>query len=137
MFNYKINLLIIGVTLFLCSLFYYQHGKNSYTFYGDALGYYCYLPGAFIYHNLNTFDSLPSDKKIEQPVLDYFNQHRQENQQRVTPVSVNQYTYGVALTELPFFLIAHAYEKRLTCRLMAIQQTIIMPSNLQLFFTPC
>ncbi len=78
-------------------------------FYGDSLGYYMYLPAAFIYHNLDHIDQLPKDKGIDDGIQ-WYASHIQD---QLTPNGrvLDQYTYGIALMELPFFLLAHAYEK--------------------------
>lgn len=90
--------------------FFLKWGKTSFVFYGDALGYYYYLPSALLYHNIDQIDNLPSDRNIEPFILNYAKEFR-----LTTPSPkgyyINQYTYGVALLELPFFAIAHAYEK--------------------------
>lgn len=107
----KLNWCIILITLVISFAFFIKHGKESYTFYGDALGYYTYLPSAFIYHNFKAIEWLPKDKQIEQPILDYVERYKTEGKRSPKGYYINQYTYGIALTELPFFCIAHAYEK--------------------------
>ncbi|MBK6328997.1 MAG: hypothetical protein IPF62_00245 [Bacteroidetes bacterium] len=92
-------------------MFYNFYGKKSYTFYGDALGYYLYLPSTFIYHNLQSIEQLPTDKQIDQSVIHYTQSIPNLNPKSPKGYYVNQYTYGVALMELPFFAIAHFYEK--------------------------
>lgn len=101
---------IVVLTLLGCAYFFVTNGKESYTFYGDAEGYYSYLPSAFIYHNFHAIDSLPSDKGIEYPIM-----HDMEHLGKNAPRSpkghiINQYTYGVAFLEMPFFFMAHSYE---------------------------
>lgn len=100
--------------LLVCSIllsigFFLKWGKTSFVFYGDALGYYYYLPSALLYHNMHQIDSLPTDKGIEPAILNYAKEFRLTNP---SPKGyyINQYTYGVALMELPFFAIAHGYE---------------------------
>lgn len=103
--------IIFVATILVCLLFYNFYGKKSYTFYGDALGYYLYLPSTFIYHNLQSIEQLPTDKQIDQSVIHYTQSIPNLNPKSPTGYYVNQYTYGVALMELPFFAIAHFYEK--------------------------
>ena len=103
------NILLFLATVLLSALYFVQHGKDNITFYGDAGGYYVYLPTALIYHNVITPDVLP---KGMQPGQLYANQVEIFVKERTPTGAVcNQYTYGVALMELPFFLVAHAYEK--------------------------
>ncbi len=101
-----------GKILFLVSVIFCLFVTGKYTshktvFYGDAAGYYMYLPSVFIYHNLTTFEPLPEDRGLSELVRSY-------SMPRIDPQDssrfiINQYTYGVALTELPFFAAAHAY----------------------------
>lgn len=100
-------LIVVAVSAWFMSV--YTRGSNP--FYGDALGYYSYLPATFIYHNPRTFTEVPPDKGIPEWV--YLNIRSMEYGYPRTPKGFvgNQYTYGIALMELPFFLVAHAYEK--------------------------
>lgn len=102
---------IIFIAVIFTSFFYWNHGKESYLFYGDSLGYYSYLPSFFIYDNFYSIQELPKDQGIEQPVLDYVARYKAESAKSPKGIYVNQYTYGVAAFELPFFVIAHIYEK--------------------------
>jgi hypothetical protein len=98
---------LLAISLLISVKFFINHGRHAYTFYGDALGYYSYLPSAFIYHNYKAIDWLPTDKNIDQPVLDYVNVIKKEGIRSPKGYFINQYTYGVALMELPFFLMGH------------------------------
>ncbi len=107
-----IALLIISVTYL--SVF---HVMKSYNFAivggGDTLGYYMYLPAAFIHNDLATLDitnnarkqHLSSDKKDERP--------EDTGLFRVTENGnyVNKYPMGMAVLYAPFFFIAHALAK--------------------------
>ncbi|HOZ51105.1 MAG TPA: glycosyltransferase family 39 protein [Chitinophagaceae bacterium] len=108
---YFLNGAIILIAILISFIFYVDHGKKSSTFYGDALGYYSYLPSAFIYHNFKSIEILPTDKNIQQSIFDYANDYVKGSKRSPKGYYINQYTYGIALTELPFFAIAHAYEK--------------------------
>jgi hypothetical protein len=71
----------------------------------DISGYHIYLPAVFIYKDLRTlsfFDGI--DKKY--PVSDgpWYGMTEMPDGSRL-----NKYTMGVAILELPFFLIAHLY----------------------------
>jgi hypothetical protein len=94
----------------IASVFFFtKYGEDNYLYNGDALGYYSYLPSAFCLHNLDSIDKFPADKELPAPVTNYFQMYP-ENED-VTPKGyyINQYTIGVAIFELPFFLVAHAY----------------------------
>lgn len=103
------SLLVITVTA--CCLFYFMRGKNSTVFYGDALGYYLYLPTTFIYNNTGHPETLPKDKGIDAVVHNYVADMISQQPKTATGNFVNQYTYGTAFFELPFFTIAHLYAK--------------------------
>ena len=98
------------LALVICLLYYGKVSKGDFNFYGDALGYYMYLPVTFIYDNHTTIEKLPADKEINPFIIRYM---EQQGEAARTPkgYALNQYTYGVALLELPFFFIAHAGEK--------------------------
>jgi hypothetical protein len=68
----------------------------------DALGYYAYLPAVFIYH-----DSAFSFKTYYEDTY-YGASDHVEFRNKVEGHYVNKYFSGVALMQLPFFLIAHS-----------------------------
>lgn len=103
-----IHKLILVVAITLTSIFVFQYGKSKDTFYGDAFGYYLYLPSTFIYHNLKTAGETPT-QNLNYAATWMFNQIKYMKNEK--GYYLNQYTYGVALMELPFFLIAHGFEK--------------------------
>lgn len=81
--------------LLLCVVFSFELLENfgSERIIGtDSDGYYMYLPGTFIY---NGFKDIP----LRTP--EYFHKSPKTGQW------YSKYTYGVALMELPFFLLAH------------------------------
>jgi len=104
-----LNAGILLVVIIIAAVFAVNDTSRSTSFYGDALGYYMYLPATFIYHNLETIDELPKDKGIDDGVLWYAKHVR--DQPTPTGKALDQYTYGVALMESPFFFAAHAYAK--------------------------
>jgi hypothetical protein len=106
--NSLLKFLWIGALSFVV-LFFAKWGRTSYVFYGDALGYYYYLPATFVYHNFHQIEKLPADRGLEHHVLHYAMEFEQ-NPRSPKGYLINQYTYGVALMELPFFAIAHGYE---------------------------
>lgn len=82
-------------------------------FYGDSMGYYVYLPATFIYHNLQDMDQLPPEDSLGAGIYSYVSEMKAVSVSLGEQHWVNQYTYGVALLEAPFFLAAHIYEKLL------------------------
>lgn len=86
----KFSVLVLGISFILLSLFAVNNIPVKYDvmIYSDANGYYDYLPYTFIYKDLahiNYAVRLPNGN------------------------SLNKYTMGVALLQLPFFLGAHLY----------------------------
>jgi dolichyl-phosphate-mannose-protein mannosyltransferase len=102
------NKIIVVFTVLITSYVLFGYGAKIWSIHSDALGYYMYLPSTFIYHNYDHLEKLPEDKGIN-----YLVQWSVKNIENKTPrgYTLNQYTYGVAFMELPFFFIAHAYEK--------------------------
>lgn len=99
---------IVVAAVAVTAFFYIGFGRHSKVLYGDALGYYMYLPSAFIYHNIVSLD-FPADKGIDEGTLWYIRQMKERK--AANGGVVNQYTYGVALMEAPFFLPAHEWEQ--------------------------
>src|ERR1700722_12478397 len=95
-------LLVAGVTSVSFAI---NYSLRSTSFYGDALGYYMYLPATFIYHNLGAIGQLPKDKGIDDGILWYASHIK--DQPTPTGRPLDQYTYGIALMEAPFFFVAH------------------------------
>ncbi|XZF15556.1 ArnT family glycosyltransferase [Chitinophagaceae bacterium MMS25-I14] len=108
--NRSIITLILSVTVLFSACFLAKYKEKRTIYYGDSLGYYLYLPCTFIYHNLDDVSTLPWDKEIRYFVLMYAADIKKNN---LTPLGkpLNQYTCGVAIMELPFFLAGHAWEK--------------------------
>ena len=97
------------VAITVSILFYTQYGKESYNFYGDAMGYYMYLSSTFIYKNHKSIEELPTNKGIR-PFIHSYAAQIGSGQRTPKGYVLNQYTYGIALLELPFFLTAHVWE---------------------------
>ena len=103
------NRVAIVTVILLSSAFFFTSGIRSVIFHGDALGYYLYLPSTFIYHNLETPEVLPTDRDLDYGIISGINEYK--NRKTGIGKTIIQYTYGVAFMEMPFFFIAHAYEK--------------------------
>lgn len=80
--------------------------------YGDVLhwdqsGYYIYLPALFIYNDLSTLSFYPemNTKYAMTPGAEYYAVFHYGDK------LLNKYSAGVAIMELPFFLVAHAVSK--------------------------
>jgi hypothetical protein len=99
----------ITITILLAVWFLNGYGRKSEYFYGDDLGYYMYLPGSFIQHNLRTQRELPPDSTYKESVR-WYHDYTVAGWANEKGIVVNQYTYGVALMEAPFFFVAHAWQ---------------------------
>lgn len=98
--------ILILLFAFFASLSLYRHKNIKATsfrteIWADRAGYYIYLPSAFIY-NFST-EKFPED--IESKTGEGFFLNKEENKIET------KYTYGVALMQLPFFLIADGFTK--------------------------
>ncbi|MES2703825.1 MAG: glycosyltransferase family 39 protein [Bacteroidota bacterium] len=105
-----IRRLILLITLIISGLFLDSY-KHAYILHGDTLGYYLYLPTTFIYQSHKSITELPADRQIDPAVIASLVNLKRLNQPTPKGYVLNQYTYGVALLETPFFFLAHAYEK--------------------------
>ncbi len=99
-------LLTITVSVF----FWGMYGKDRGVFYGDSMGYYIYLPSCFIYHDFKHINNLPEGRGIPEGIKSNMQLRENESVHSSKGYAINQYTYGVAFMELPFFLVAHIYE---------------------------
>jgi len=72
----------------------------------DALGYYLYLPALFVYHDIRQFDWLES---IDEKYKVVGGEWRYQIAKHKSGHYVTSYLGGVAILQLPFFLIGHAY----------------------------
>lgn len=108
MYKSLINKLLLLVAVAITAVFIFKYGKAKDTFYGDAFGYYVYLPSTFIHHNLTTPFTTP-DKNLNDGFKWIFGVLKDAKNSK--GLYLNQYTYGIALMESPFFFIAHAFEK--------------------------
>lgn len=109
MFRSTVNKAILLAVICVSAAFFLKYGMRSRPLYGDALGYYMYLPATFIYNNVDLMFDLPEDKTIDDEVRWYAEQMQKNKSE--TGKEVNQYTYGIAFMEMPFFFIAHITEK--------------------------
>lgn len=71
----------------------------------DASGYYLYIPAAFIYNDvgeLKFMQEIEAKYRVANDIQNYGLHYQKETNKKT-----NKYAIGVALGELPFFLIAH------------------------------
>jgi hypothetical protein len=98
--------LFCSVSIVLVSFWYYPKWKNTQTeavISWDASGYYMYLPAIFVYHDLK-------ELKFRDYVVTTYQPAPGFDQAFLHPESghyVMKYSSGLALQELPFFLVAH------------------------------
>ena len=101
-----IVLITIAISLWFVAFF----GKGRGTFYGDGMGYYMYLPSFCIYHDPLHINYLPDNRAVPAFILQDVKARESSSVRSGKGYAVNQYTYGVAFMEMPFFLLAHWYE---------------------------
>ena len=77
----------------------------------DALGYYMYLPGTFIYGDMEQYTWFPDIDEKYGLSGGYFYQAGYDKE---LDVYVTKYTGGLAVLQLPFFAVAHLYAKNST-----------------------
>lgn len=92
---------------FVAVYFAFNRGEKQVIFHGDALGYYMYLPASAIYGELKTLNIHPKGE-VAFNVPGYISEMQAHRNKE--GYITNQYTYGVALMEVPFFLAAHLLE---------------------------
>lgn len=107
--NNPLSLVICIVFLGSCLLTVFNLGKfkSCSVLDWDKSGYHLYLPATFIYNDLTEvkfYPKLDSQYHLTSSI-DWYGLHSIENSDN----RVNKYTCGVALFELPSFLIAHTY----------------------------
>jgi hypothetical protein len=103
--------IIITITIFTGTLFISLYGKNYNPLHGDALGYYFYLPTTFIYGNVQDMGAISTIDSLSEYIRGYATFLKEAGTDAGYSRGINQYTYAVALMELPFFAAAHLYEK--------------------------
>ncbi len=103
------NSLILLVSACISVMTFVSAKKNT-PFYADSLGYYLYLPAALIYNDVKHMETIPKAYNVPKDIVYYANCMAMQGRTSLG-YCVNQYTYGIALTELPFFCIAHLWEK--------------------------
>lgn len=75
----------------------------------DCLGYYMYLPGAFIYNDLTKLQWIPEiDQKYRMSGGNFYQASQLPNGNYA-----GKYFIGIAIMQIPFFLAAHAVAKSL------------------------
>ena len=93
------------INLIISFCFWVTYGKDKWIFYGDALGYYTYLPATFNYNKLLTISEISKDTNVPKIVRDYISNLNESSEINKTP-PVIQYTYVNSLLNSPaFFLV--------------------------------
>lgn len=104
--------LLLIVIVYLISFSHYKNYRSFLQGGGDSWGYYAYLPAIFIYHDVDDLQQTiakraeyngPSVRKLENGYLQIEEAHAYGQH------TIIKYTYGVALLNSPFFLLAHTY----------------------------
>lgn len=99
---------LLVLLLYSASFIYYHHSTAKMLCGGDQGGYYLYLPSLFIYHDLSSFENTTHSTRQyngQDSSVEIF-------KDILLPISVtgntlDKYTCGVALMDVPFFFVAH------------------------------
>lgn len=102
--------LIFILAIAITATFYFRYSKGNEFMWGDAFGYYLYLPSAFVYGNLDDMSRIPEEEASFYH-KEYVGTMKKTSNELGYENALNQYTYAVAFMEAPFFLSAHLYEK--------------------------
>ncbi|MDR3681422.1 MAG: hypothetical protein P4L41_15755 [Flavipsychrobacter sp.] len=97
--------IILFIALFFINLFAFNAYHNTINW--DKAGYYLYLPAIFINHDLANLAFYEHVDAEYQPTGDV--KRYSISQDSVTKRRLNKYPAGVAVLELPFFLLAKLY----------------------------
>ncbi|MFZ4635381.1 MAG: hypothetical protein ACOYNO_14340, partial [Saprospiraceae bacterium] len=100
--RWSLVLIVVVQSIMVLGLHDYRDPKRHFLTW-DAYGYYMYLPGAFIYGDLDRFDYV--DKQAET----YFISPDIYQLREVNGKNVPSYTMGLAWLWLPFFGLAHGF----------------------------
>lgn len=101
----KITVLFI-LASFIYVIFNIGHWKEKRTLFWDKSGYYAYLPATFIYDDIGRLGFLDSLNPKYRFTGDYNDYGIYE---QPTGKRLNKYHVGVAVFQLPFFMMGHAY----------------------------
>lgn len=101
------GIIIIALALTAAVIFKVSYSDVYSWLHGDALGYYLYLPATFIHDNLLNINQWPEE--APHVVKEYTGNIALYSGWLGFSKPLNQYTYGVALMEFPFFLVAYLY----------------------------
>jgi hypothetical protein len=104
----RIAIIIIATIWFFAGTLYYPKwklGGSEASISWDVSGYYHYLPGIFIYHDLKQQNWMAEINKhyLPSPAYDQSYGHKDSGNK------VNKYAIGQAIMYAPFFLAAHLY----------------------------
>ena len=101
--KYGLIILFSGILLaFIVSL-----KSDGGMMYGDALGYYTYLPAAIIHKNLDEVDQLADLPNLEKGIARGIKNFKTAYPQNEKGNTIVQYSYGVAAVNSPAFFFIH------------------------------
>ncbi len=109
--NYRIGLLTVIAVVYLTGNLLIDNHEDNLSRGGDSCQYYLHLVSFFLYDDVGNYDrSLTAMKKLYPDVSD-----PRDDIYGIRPTPTGRYyikyTVGVAVMEMPFFLLAHAYAK--------------------------
>ncbi len=97
--KYLLLYLVLLVVFFVVNILSTSSARKVYID-GDGRGHYAYLPSVFIFHSIDFEEVFQFEKQNRPPdyMGHYFHKHGD--------VTINKYSVGTALLQLPFFLLA-------------------------------
>ena len=105
----KYKFIIFGAVVLLSLLVAFKN--QSGILYGDALGYYTYLPATFIHGKLKTVDEIAEVDNLDSHVAFGIRNFSNAYPQTTSGHSVIQYTYGIAAMNFPAFAAVYLWDK--------------------------
>jgi hypothetical protein len=104
---YKYIIAIIAITVSL----YFAVTNTSGILYGDALGYYSYLPASVIYHKLDRVDDLSDDPNIPTEIASGISRFKESYSTNEKGHPIIQYSYGLSAMLSPGFLSVYLWDR--------------------------
>ena len=104
---YKYIIAIIVISVSLC----FAVSNTTNILYGDALGYYSYLPASVIHHKLDKVDELADDTNIPVEITSGISRFKYSYSNNDKGNSIIQYSYGLSAMLSPGFFTVYLWDK--------------------------
>ncbi len=104
-FKYLVFFVLLSATLLIACC------NTSNILYGDALGYYVYLPASIIHHKLDKVDDLAVYENIPTEIRSGISRFKKSYSTNKEGNSIIQYTYGLSAMQAPGFSAVYLWDK--------------------------